>query len=130
MPETANPLAALIGETLTDVQGMTVGSEEVTLTTQSGRTFRLYHSQDCCETVNVNEVIGEPADLIGVPLLMAEEVSNEGGEGADPKPNEYADSWTWTFYKFGTVRGYVTLRWLGESNGYYSESVYFDEVTR
>ena len=44
------------------------------------------------------------------------------------KPGEYAESWTWTFYEMRTNAGSVTIRWLGESNGCYSESVDFIEI--
>lgn len=110
----------LKGMTLTDV---TNTGDELLFTTDTGQRYKLYHDQDCCESVSIEDVIGDLNDLIGSPLLMAEEVSSED---TPPPDSAYApDSYTWTFYKFATVKGYVTVRWYGESNGYYSESVDF-----
>lgn len=90
--------------------------------------FRMEHIQDCCESVYLAEVIGTWDDLIGTPIFAAECVSNH----ADPRANlsedddaywQVPDSETWTFYKFSTIKGSVTLRWYGTSNGYYSEGV-------
>lgn len=123
----SNDIAALLGETLTEVAGMEPGSEEVMLTTASGKRFRMAHSQDCCESVALADVVGDPATLIGFPLLVARE--NTNNDEASRPAKEYVDSWTWTFYSFATAKGWVTLRWLGESNGYYSESVNLDLVS-
>ena len=80
--------------------------------------YVLYHEQDCCEDVRVEEIIGDLDDLIGWPLLIAREDTN-----ADDPGTGNGESYTWTFYSFATFKGYVTIRFLGESNGYYSEDV-------
>lgn len=91
---------------------------------ESGRKFKFYHDQDCCESVYVNDIVGDLNDLVGVPLLQAEEARSKENPPQDSSP----DSFTWTFYKFATIKGSVTVRWFGESNGYYSESVELEEI--
>ena len=72
------------------------------------------------------DIVGDLNDLINHPLLMVEEVTNEGVNPSGVEVPEYQDSsFTWTFYKLATIKGYVTLSWYGESNGYYNESVSF-----
>jgi len=115
--------AVLVGKTLRSIE-INGDKDRMTFKASDGSEFLLYHGQDCCETVSLNEIVGDLADLLETPILQVEVVTNEGGE---PKP-EYPDSWTWTFYKRATVKGRVTLRWLGESNGYYSEAVDFAQT--
>lgn len=76
-----------------------------------------YHSQDCCENVEIEDINGDLNDLINTPLVKVQKESNE-----DPSAEE---SGTWTFYHFRTIKGTVTIRWYGTSNGYYSEEVNF-----
>lgn len=111
--------SALVGKTLASVMH-DKDQEEVRFLTAEGEAFVLWHDQDCCEHVRVEEIVGDLDDLTGSPILLAEEVSNADGPAPD-----YPESYTWTFYKIATIKGSVTLRWLGESNGYYSEGVSF-----
>lgn len=76
--------------------------------------FVLGHSQNCCESVNLEEIIGDLEDLAETPILEAREDCN-----SPDLPSH--ESCTWTFYNFRTVKGSVTLRFFGTSNGYYSE---------
>lgn len=92
-----------------------------------GNIFRLEHRQDCCESVYVESVVGDLKDLVGSPILMAEEVENMEEQGPLA---EGEMSYTWTFYKLATRKGYVDIRFYGTSNGYYSETVDFNHIER
>ena len=104
------------GKVFTRVTG-SVGGQTLVFENDTER-FVFFHYQDCCEHVDINDITGDLEDLVGEPLLIAEEVS-----GATEPDEEHYESYTYTFYKFATRKGYVDVRWLGESNGYYSESV-------
>jgi hypothetical protein len=108
----------MVGKIFTRVSGG-VGDGELVFENDTER-FVFFHYQDCCECVDINDIVGDLEDLVGEPLLIAEEV--EGSVPADFE-DEYTESYTFTFYKFATRKGYVDVRWLGESNGYYSEGV-------
>lgn len=88
--------------------------------TDSGEKYALLHFQDCCEHVYIESIEGDLNDLVGTPILKAEE--------ARSRNNDKYESMTWTFYKITTVKGYVDIRFCGTSNGYYSESVTFVKV--
>jgi len=117
MMDTAKGLALMKGKTFVKVEG-SVGSGEMLFVTAEGERFLFGHYQDCCESVDINDIVGDLQDLVGEPLLIAEEV-----KGVTEPDEEHYESYTYTFYKFATRKGYVDVRWLGESNGYYSESV-------
>lgn len=116
----------LKGLTLTDISST---EEEMVFKADSGQSYRLYHQQDCCENVMIEDICGDLDDLLNEPLTEAEEIIHAqdiNPEGVDVP--EYQDSFTWTFYKLSTRKGSVTIRWYGESNGYYSESVDFARI--
>lgn len=110
-----NFLKILIGRTITKIEN--IDDDELILHFKDGFKVKFYHDQDCCENVYIEDIDGDLDNLLNTPLLMCEESTNTGME------DKFVDSVTWTYYKFASVKGYVTVRWLGESNGYYSESV-------
>lgn len=104
-----------IGETITDIHR--IEDEEIHFTLSSGVKIVMHHEQSCCEDVVVDDICGNLHDLIDSPIIRFEERSNEN-------ETEYGSE-TWTFYEMATIKGSVTIKWHGSSNGYYSESVDF-----
>lgn len=107
-------LEDLIGKTLSSVE--INGDESITFIDSEGTCYRMYHEWDCCEDVSIEDINGDLNDLVGSTIIMAVEVSQN---------SDYNEDSTWTFYHIATVKGYVTIRWYGNSNGYYSTSVSF-----
>ncbi len=108
-------ISDLVGQTIIQINETGRYQDQLEFILEDGRAFVWYHEQDCCESVSIEDITGDLDDLTGSPILRAEERTNRGDA-------DYT-SQTWTFYEFATIKGSVTVRWLGESNGYYSESV-------
>jgi hypothetical protein len=112
----------LIGKTISKIEI----TDEIKFYCSDGCIYKMYHEQDCCESVSIEDINGDIDDLINSPIFLAEESTNFSKDDLDHTP----ESFTWTFYRFGTTKGYVDIRWYGESNGYYSESVDFCQISK
>lgn len=118
LPDTK--IDVLLGKVLSKVEEGS--SEEVIFYIDDKPAFHSYHMQDCCERVDLIDTIGNLDDIIGSPIINAYQ---EEFDGPEPK---HADSYTWTAQIIETEKGQVRFEWLGESNGYYSERVYFGRL--
>ena len=117
----------LKGLIITSINGLEDDSTEVIFTTSDGRRFEMSHSQDCCERVSIEDVCGDVNDILNSTILLAEKETSE--EDPIEVNKEYHDDlYCWTFYKLATINGYVDIKWYGESNGYYSVGVDFNEI--
>jgi hypothetical protein len=93
--------------------------DELKFAMDNGDVFRMCHHQDCCEYVYIEDICGDLEDLIDTPILVAEERTQDDNSDEDAM---------WTFYELRTIKGSVTIRWHGSSNGYYSIGVSFDKL--
>jgi hypothetical protein len=115
-------IGVLKGKKLLCVVRDSSGDDQIIFTTEDGEEYKMYHSQGCCESVNIEEIHGDLEDLVGHPIEVAEERTSDDHIKTD------AESQTWTFYELRTIKGSVTIRWYGTSNGYYSEGVNFCRI--
>lgn len=107
----------LLGTTIREITGLCSGSDNIKFVLEDGRVPMLFHHQECCEQVLVEDVDGDVDDLLNSPIVSAEVVTQRG--------SNRSVSETWSFYKISTIKGSVTIRWYGTSNGCYSEKANF-----
>ncbi len=114
-------VSELIGKTLIKIN--VIEENEIIFECNDGIEYKMYHSQDSSEYVRVVDICGEIENLVGSPILIAEERTNIDKEFV----HGYA---IWTFYELATNKGNVTIMWRGESESYYSVSVDFEKCNK
>lgn len=110
----------LKGKTLVSIERTSMDGDILIFKCSDGVVYEMYHDDYCCEDVHIDDICGELDDLLNEPVLFAQEESNQS--------ETLEGSQTYTFYKLATNHGFVTIRWYGASNGYYSEEVSFYKI--
>ncbi len=112
-------ISVLVGKTITNVYE---GSDnaEIIFECTDGTSYKTYHMQDCCESVWFEDSDNALSCLVGETVTSAYSTSQD-------MPEE-SESGTWTFYTVASRNVSVTMRFCGESNDYYSESVDFCKI--
>ena len=117
----------LIGKTIASVE--CVDSDTVRFTCSTGERYHMYHSQACCEIVRIVHETGTEFPTPSTVLYAAEE--DVPAAGVTTIPTDYSHTWTTYTFILRTADNRIMpwqITWLGESDGYYSESVGFDKI--
>ena len=92
-------------------------------------TYRAYHMHDCCENVSVYDSNITSCGCLGGTKIRSIHFEESGAWPDDVEQNQYVESFTWTTLTINTSCGKkLIVRFFGESNGYYSENVYFERT--
>lgn len=119
-------ISVMLGKTINEIRK--VYDDELHFYCDDGSHYKMYSDENecgCDVKVFIDDVCGDLEFLTGCPLLMAESTTNAGKYA---NCGALRDSFTWTYYKLATRKGYVTITWYGESNGYYREKADFELI--
>lgn len=106
------PMDELIGKTFTQVSR----NDNEIIFKNDKETYVLRHECECCETVYIEDIWGDLRSLENAAITYSIRTTSE-----DCPKSQDDMSFTWTFFKFATINGWVDVRFYGSSNGYYSE---------
>lgn len=90
-----------------------------------GITYYMFHHDDCCEDVELIDIVGDMNDLTNAEIVFFRHDTNDELEA--PEDFNVQDDELWNFYNIQTNKGHVQIRWFGTSSGYYSIDVDFEE---
>ncbi len=60
------PFSSIVGLTFSEIYN---GGTTLQFNSTCGRKFLMLHTQDCCESVSIEDICGDLEDLIGTPIL-------------------------------------------------------------
>jgi len=121
---------SILGKTFRKVYKQDSGigdSDALVFEASDTEAYAMLYESDCCASCSIEDICGDLQDLENTPIVRAEENGNDEEENR-PSPEERPESFTWTFYRIGTNKGTVVIRWYGSSNGYYSETPCFKKI--
>lgn len=111
------------------VTNIDISDDDILITTEGNNQFRFYHDQECCESVYIYDCND---DLKVLENKKLESVFYDCIHNVDPdditNSDQYRESFTWTNVYFVTNEKTVCVRWYGESNGYYNETIDIQEI--
>ncbi|HET8686396.1 MAG TPA: hypothetical protein VFM18_06995, partial [Methanosarcina sp.] len=64
------------GKIIKSISGCEIDSDRIIISFEDGSDIKMYHEQDCCESVYVENVQGEPSKHIGAIFYSIDEKSN------------------------------------------------------
>ena len=127
---TINEFKKMVGEIISEITLKTDDNnyEQLIFKTESGKIFKMFHENDCCEIVYLEDVIGgRLTDLLGETVVDVDIKTNSVKNNKNTEEYEYY-FYEYYFYEIKTNVNTITLRWYGESD-YYSAYVDFEEIT-
>lgn len=119
-------LNELIGKTFYEIKKR---GDNISFTDMEGTVYKFnsYHS-GFSETF-LEDIEGELSDLANSKIIIAEMVKKTENYNSDLKrASPYYDYSQWVFYKFATLKGYVTIKWRCEASANYSSEVIIEKI--
>lgn len=118
----------LVGKTIKSIENK--DNRYLQFSMSSGEVYSMYKQDGYYgneSSAVLEDIAGSLNDLIGNPILLAEERTNKNAPKVKNNQGEEIDFYNtqWTFYELATIKGSVTLRWYCYASLFYSDNVYF-----